>query len=123
MLFCFIIFKIDSNCQWRSSPTDFLFSLVNKPGWGPVKLSQPGEVDSSSTYTTYGCSRYGPLFGGGNDIYIAGYASSSTNSYSNLGNTYSPPTGHSVGGSFARSFLAGSYHFQPDEIEVFYENT
>ena len=29
--------------------------------------------------------------------------------------------GHSFGSSFTQSFLAGSYNFQPDEIEVFYE--
>ena len=42
-------------------------------------------------------------------------------SYSNLGHEYSPPSGHSYGSSFTKSFLAGSYHFQPDEVEVFYE--
>ena len=61
------------------------------------------------------------MFGGGHDIYISSYASSNTNSYSNLGYTYSPPSGHSRGSSFTQSFLAGSYNFQPDEIEVFYE--
>ena len=68
------------------------------------------------------CSTYGPTFGGGNDIYISSYASSNSNSYSDLGYTYSPPSGHSYGSNFARSFLAGSYYsFKPDEIEVFYE--
>ena len=95
-----------------------MFSLVNKPGWAPVKLPQTGKY-SSRRNSIYSCSRYGPTLGGGNDIRIASYAY--TNSYSNLGYTYSPPSGHSYSSSFAYSFLAGSYSFQPDEVEVFYE--
>ena len=98
-----------------------MFSLVNKPGWGPVKLTQQGQYSYSRSHSIYGCSSYGPSFGGGHDIYISSYASSNSNSYSNLGNTYSPPSGHSYSSSFAYSFLAGSYNFQPDEVEVFYE--
>ena len=98
--------------------------MVNKPGWQPLKLDQTGAAYSyMKTYTIYSCSSYGPTFGGGHDIYIVSYASSSTSSYSNLGHDYSPPTGYSYGSSFAQSFLAGSYNFQPDEVEVFYETT
>ena len=71
----------------------------------------------------YSCYDRGPTFGVGYDIYIASYASSNKNSHTNLGNTYSPPSGHSYGSSFTQSFLAGSYTFQPDEVEVFYETT
>ena len=71
----------------------------------------------------YSCYDRGPAFGDGHDIYIASYASSNTNSYSQLGHTYSPPSGHSYRSSFAQSFLAGSLNFQPDEVEVFYETT
>ena len=98
-----------------------MFSLVNKPGWGPVKLTQQGQYSYYRSHSIYSCSRYGPTFGGGHDIYIVNYASSNTNSYANLGYTYSPPSGHSYYSSFSRSFLAGSYKFQPDEVEVFYE--
>ena len=87
-----------------------------------MKLSQTGER-SSFRVTIYSCSKYGPIFGGGNDIHITNDASSNTRSYSNLGHTYSPPSGHSYLRSFTKSFLAGSYQFQPDEIEVFYETT
>ena len=66
---------------------------------------------------------YGPEFGGGRDLSIKNYASSNTNSYSYLGNTYGSPSDHSYGSSFAASFLAGSYYFQPNEVEVFYETT
>ena len=108
------------NCVNQYTSSAFLFSLVNKPGWGPVKLTKEGYRYLWS-YSTYSCSSYGPTFGGGHDIFIASYASSNTNSYSNLGHTYSPPSGHSYSSSFTRSFLAGSYTFQPDEVEVFYE--
>ena len=93
---------------------------MNKPGWAPVKLPQTGKY-SSSRYSIYCGSRYGPVFGGGGDIRIYNYASSNSNSYSNLGYTYSPPSGYSYGSTFAQTFLAGSYKFTPDEVETFYE--
>ncbi|CAH3029202.1 unnamed protein product, partial [Porites evermanni] len=100
----------------------FLFSLVNKPGWAPVKLSQSGPY-SSSKYSTYFRSSYGPTFGGGHDIYVNNYASSNSNSFSELGHTYSPPSGYSYRSTFAQTFLAGTYKFTPDEIETFHETT
>ena len=109
---------VSSPCGNRRSSTAFLFSLVNKPGAGPVTFRLPA---SSYGNAIYSCSGYGPTFGNGWDIYIASEASSNTNSYSNLGHTYNPPYGHSHGSEFAKSFLAGSYNFQPDEVEVFYE--
>ena len=112
-----------SSCLWKYDASAFLFSLVNKPGWAPVKLTQQGKYSNSRSNSIYSCSSYGPTFGGGHDIYIASYASSNVNSYSGLGHTYSPPSGHRYGSSFAYSFLAGSYKFQPDEVEVFYERT
>ena len=114
--FCLLV----SSCGSQYSSNAFLFSLVNKPGWAPVKLSQTGEY-SSLRRSIYSCSSYGPVFGG-NDITISSYASSNSNSYSNLGYTYIPPSGHSYGSSFTKSFLAGSRTFIPDEVEVFYES-
>ena len=116
--FCLLV----SHCGRLYSSKAFLFSLVNKPGWAPVKLPQTGKY-SSSRYSINSCPGYGPTFGGGHDINIKNHTSSNTNSYSNLGHTYSPPSGHSYGSSFTKSFLAGSYKFQPNEIEVFYEST
>jgi len=114
-----VYFKLGYSCSgYLYDSAAFLFSLVNKPGWQPLKVHQTGSL---SIYT---CSSYGPTFGGGHDIYIANNAASNTNSYSNLGDTYSPPSGYSYGSSFSRSFLAGSYYyFRPDEVEVFYETT
>ena len=93
---------------------------MNKPGWAPVKLPQK----ESSYGASIRVDKYnGPIFGGGNDIYISNYASSNNNSYSGLGYTYSPPSGYSYYSTFARTFLAGTYKFTPDEIEAFYETT
>ncbi|KAL9963131.1 hypothetical protein ACROYT_G032306 [Oculina patagonica] len=109
------------SCGYRYDSAAFLFSLVNRPGWKPLKLDENGNYHS---YSIYSCSAYGPTFGGGHDIYIASYASSSTSSYTNLGHDYGPPAGYSYGSSEVRSFLAGTYYnFQPDEVEVFYETT
>ena len=40
--------------------------------------------------------------------------------YANLGHTYSPPRGYSLGSNLAETFMAGSFYFNPDEIETFY---
>ena len=119
----FVSFLLASG-SWRYQYDSkaFLFSLVNKPGWAPVKLSQSGQY-SSSKYSICFYSSYGPTFGGGYDIKIDTYASSNSNSYSNLGYTYSPPSGYSRGSTFARTFLTGTYKFTPDEVETFYETT
>ena len=87
-----------------------------------MKLPQTGQY---SSYSTYDCSSQGPTFGGGYDINIVNYASTSGSSYANLGNTYSPPSGYNYGDIFTKTFLAGgsNYHFTPDEIETFYETT
>ena len=95
---------------------------MNKPGWAPVKLPQTGKYAyfKKSIYV----DRYDvPTFGGGYDIHISNYASSNSRSYSNLGYTYSPPSGYSYGSTFAETFLAGSRYFTPDEVETFYETT
>jgi len=112
-----------SSCGYRYDSAAFLFSLVNKPGWQPLKLDQTGQYSSYRSYSIYSCSDRGPTFGGGHDICIANNAASSTSSYSNLGHDYGPPTGNSYGSSFTQSFLAGSRNFRPDEVEVFYETT
>ena len=112
-----------SRYRYQYDPKAFLFSLVNKPGWAPVKLPQTGILGSSRAYSLFFYYSYGPTFGGGHDIYISNYASSNANSASNLGHTYSPPRGYSHGTTFTQTFLAGSYRFTPDEIETFYETT
>ena len=120
--FTFLIFPTGYSCQYHYDSQAFLFSLVNKPGWAPVKLPLTGTY-SYYSHSIYDCSSYGPTFGGGHDIYIDNYASSSSNSYTNLGWQYSPPSGYSYGSTFTYTFLAGTYNFTPDEVETFYETT
>ena len=122
--FPFLFSLIDSSSKYiyqYDSKALFLFSLVNKPGWAPVKLPQTGKY-SSSQYSIRFHSSYGPTFGGGHDIYISNSASSNSYSYSQLGYTYSPPSGYSYGSTFAKTFLAGTSSFTPDEVETFYES-
>ena len=71
-----------------------------------MKLPQTGLYSYYNAYTIYDCYYYGPTFGGGHDIVIADYASSSSNSAANLGYTYSAPSGYSLGSTFAGTFLA-----------------
>jgi len=63
----------------------------------------------------YKFSSYGAYFGNG-DIYIADNANSNNNSFTDFGNSYSVPSG--VQDNY--TILAGTYHFSPDEVEVFY---
>ena len=120
--FSLLVCTIGSYCWYQYDPHAFLFSLVNKPGWAPIKLNQTGSY-SYYGYSVVECPSFGPTFGGGHDLYISSYASYSSSSYSNLGYTYSPPSGYYHGSNFVQTFLAGSYSFTPDEIEVFYDET
>ena len=120
--FPFLFFLIDSSNKYQYDSKAFLFSLVNKPGWAPVKLPQTGKYSSRRKYSVCFRSSYGPTFGGGKEIYISNYASSNSHSYSNLGDTYSSPGGHSYSSIFSQTFLAGTHHFTPDEVETFYES-
>ena len=95
-----LYFLVGSRSGNRYDSNAFLFSLVNKPGWAPVKLPQAGKYS-----------------------YIEIYASSNRNSNTNLGHEYSPPSEYSYGSTFTQTFLAGTYTFTPDEIETFYETT
>ena len=117
--FIFNFSPIASSGGYQYDSKAFLFSLVNKPGWAPGKLPQTGKYSSLSR-SIYCGSSYGPIFGGGHDIRIYNYASSNSQSQGNLGHTYSPPSGYSYGSTFARTFLAGSQFFTPDEVETFY---
>ena len=118
-----LYFLVGPGSGYRYDSKAFIFSLVNKPAWAPVKLPQTGKYSSTRQHSIRNFPSHGPIFGEGNDIYISNYASSNSNSYSNLGYTYSPPSGYSYGSTFAKTFLAGTHVFTPEEIETFYEST
>ena len=114
MVFMSSYFTDSTYCRYVYDSEAFLFSLVNQPGWAPLKLNPSGSYRSQ--YSVYICLLYGPTFGGGHDISIANNAAYSSSSYS-YHFTYGPPSGYGYGMS---SFLAGSSRFTPDEIETFF---
>ena len=59
---------------------------------------------------------YGPAFGAGYDIVITDNANTGISSYTYFGSSYSLPSGVKD----RKTILAGTYHFTPDEVEVFY---
>ena len=84
-----------------------------------MKFDQTGKHSSHQSHSTYSCYDLGPVYGGlHHDLKLH---LSHDRSSSNLGYTYSAPSGYSYGSSFARLFLAGSYQFNPDVIETFYD--
>ena len=114
-LFFFFFFFSDSGGSYTDSVFSFIFSFKNHYGLEPFKLHV-----KNSQHAIYGNNGYGPTFGG-HDIYIANSAGYNTNSYTNLGHSYVQLAGYRYGSSDTRSLLAGSYNFQPHEVEVFYQ--
>lgn len=108
-------FLSDSGGSYTDSVFSFIFSFKNHYGLEPFKLHI-----RKSEYAIYGNNGYGPTFGG-HDIYIANSAGYNMNSYTNLGHSYVQLAGYRYGSSDTRSLLAGSYNFQPHEVEVFYQ--
>lgn len=109
-------------CGRVHSPTSFMFSLVNKPGWGPTKLPQLG-YDSPIGFSMMSCDRNGPVFGSGSDLTIVDNAHLGKKSYAHIGMSYSAPKGQSPDSDFTNTFMAGSEYFSPNEVEVLYEKT
>ncbi|KAL9961791.1 hypothetical protein ACROYT_G030811 [Oculina patagonica] len=104
-----------SSCSYSAASKAFLFSLYNINGYAPVQLTQ---FDNYANVAMYGCSSYGPTFGG-HDIYISDDAVNNNDSSSHCGHSYSAPPGYSTHSNCP--FFAGSYRFSPTDIEVFYE--
>ena len=57
---------------------------------------------------------------GFNDLVIYNNANANTCSWSNLGYSYTLPTGLTHGGN-ARTYIFGTDHFTPNDVEVFCE--
>ena len=107
-------------------PKAFLFSLVNKPGWAPVKLPQRKDPSVTGGALVHSPTN-GPTFGYGYDLRVDGgrHEQGYKDSRTNLDKTYTPPNGHNFRSTFATTFLHGGsdYTFIPDEVEMFYETT
>jgi hypothetical protein len=110
----FTMVSWDSSSGWKSDANAFIFSLTNKDNQ-PLKM----KVDPNRHEYAIICNpECGPTFGA--DIYIADNANTTMDSFSNLGCTYSHPQ-YAFETEEAKTFLADTYEFQFDEIEV-YEN-
>jgi hypothetical protein len=104
---------------WKSSPGEyaaddslksFVFTLKNGHGIAPKRFSLKSDGRTSAIVCS---SRYGPIFGSGNDFYIGNNANTGPLSGTNFGDSYANDTG--VGSTF----LAGESAFTVKEIEVF----
>ncbi|XP_028396171.1 E3 ubiquitin-protein ligase TRIM33-like [Dendronephthya gigantea] len=105
-----------SGNYYRYSNCSFMFSLRNKDNLGPfiAKIKQGQEQSAIYCYNSNG-----PVFGGGNDLFICGNPNVNQSS-SNFGSTYQLPSGYAYGSEEAKKLLAGQYQFLTTEIEVFY---
>ncbi len=93
---------------YNSDSTAYLFSLVNT-----YNVSVKMDV-TEPNYATYSDPDYTFAFGSGFDLHC-----SYDKCYSNLGHSYQLPSFLKLYTNEAQSFLAGSYYFQPVEIEVY----
>ena len=96
---------------YHTTDKAFIFSLKNKEGLAPLKSMV--NHDSQAIYMEI--SR-GPTFGGGHDICIANNAGHNAHSYTNFGHSFLAPSEVKE----KDTVLAGTSHFTPDEVEVFY---
>ena len=113
LLINFIKFKGSS---YKNSSSSFLFSLRNKDDLAPFIANIKQGLEQKAIW---GYSSYGPIFGGGSDLYICNNPHQVNQSGSNFGHTYQLPTGYVHGSEQAKNLLAGQYQFLTTEIEVF----
>jgi hypothetical protein len=105
---------------YKADPKSFIFSLINLD-------NKPLKIKWSRKKGIYCYNKIGPVFGGGpfigkvHDIRIEDQSNTNTDSYSNLGHSYTHPD-YIEGSNKAKSFLAGSYNFKVSDIEVFTNN-
>ena len=93
--------------------TAFIFSLTNREN-SSCKMKSTNHLKS-----IFCANEAGPSFGSG-EIHITGNSNTYSlyESFSDLGDVFKHPL-YDYGTSEATSFLAGSYHFQLEEIEVY----
>ena len=100
---------LESSDGYGSTRKAFIFSISNKEKLDPFV----SEVEWPD-WAIYRGSWSGPMFGF--DIFIVNNANSNSHSYARLGWTYPAP----VAVQDLNKILAGTLHFSPDEVEVFY---
>ena len=101
----------DSTSGWKQDENAFIFSFINKEN-----KSLKMKIKPDNKYSTFNHSDFGPSFG--NDIIIKNNSNINEDSYSKLGYCYSHPM-YAFNTNEAKTFLAGSYNFSTNEIEVY----
>lgn len=107
--------KWDKSNSFKTDKHAFLFSLLNAEKT-PVKVKISAGNEDDAIYCD---GLLGPIFGAGNDICIRDRADYYTDNYSYFGSTYCLPN-YPASSERAKCFLAGSYKFTVQEIEVFH---
>ena len=102
--------SLDSSNSFGNTSNAFIFSLRNKEELHPFK-----SMVLQSQYAIYRHQGYGPTFGNGWDIYISDNANSNSYSFTYL-RTYEAPKESQD----PTTILSGTFHFSPDDWEVFY---
>ena len=77
-------------------------------------------VYQNNQHAFYHHSDPGPIFGRGRDLSISNNANLNTGSFTSFGSTYRPPLGYTYDAANTNALLAGTHHFTPSEVEVFY---
>jgi hypothetical protein len=86
----------------------FIFTLTNPHGISPTKYSI-----QKTEYSIYDGNTYGPIFGGGFDLYVCDNSQTITNSYTNFPHSYIDTTNR------GNATFTGGRNFQTSEIEVY----
>ena len=100
---------LESSGRWGFTRKAFIFSISNKEELDPFVSEVRGPSGA-----IYRWSGIGPMFGG--DISIANNANNNSLSVARLDWFYPAPAAVQN----PNTILAGTYHFSPDEVEVFY---
>jgi hypothetical protein len=104
----------DQSYNWKADKSAFLFSLINKKN-KPVKVNI---ADGKESHAIFCSPDSGPIFGRGYDLRIFDNSNLDNSNYSTFGYSYFLQ-GYPPASSYANNFLAGSFNFTVDEIEVF----
>ncbi|XP_048582741.1 uncharacterized protein LOC5513116 isoform X3 [Nematostella vectensis] len=95
------------------TPTSFLFSLKSPIGCAPFKIYPKSRAEAARHVPVSG-----PVFGR-DDLHIGSVSLSDLGQVYNLSKVTCPGLSSPMSREEARKLLAGTYYFQPDEIEVF----
>ena len=108
--------------NYKEDNDAYIFSLINKYN-RPIRFPYVSSKLNDTTeevYSIYSNSLYGPTFGGGPDLSIASNSNVNQNSYSLLGHSYKNPN-YLLDAHDSKTFLARSFYFTVEEIEVFHK--